>query len=447
MTRLVVSWTLAAAVLVPASLAAQRSRPDVIAPQIRDTAATRFRAERIATDVPELTLWSPSSTRFDQSDFATVFFSVDRDAYVAAFEVGTDGRVRVIYPRSPRDPLKVRGGGMQRVLAGSGFYPEGMGNQQVPYVFVLASFKPLNLAAFGTGKRWQYQLASSRSRSPELTISKISEMMFDEPDADVAADYLYFATRAQTRRALALMALDGCGGSGWNGLSFSDIGTDFFFRNYFIPMWDLYQPFGFFSSIGYASRSSLRCSRTFRRPQYATSTPGTFSPGTALAPGDSAAAPTPYRPPTRVDSVSGPKGAEPTRGPRREKADAEPRAVAERLDIAPPIIMADKYGIAPEPLSERRDKQFTRQRSTMERAERTERVVEARRAAMRGDDRPTRRETHSASSPSETSRGSSSPTASSAPAASAPSPAPAPAPSSHSGSTRTENSPKSAKDP
>ena len=393
MRRHVGTWSLLAGALIPAALAAQQARPDVLYNSQRDSASARHRWERAQVDLPQMSLWSPQSERFDQWDYAHVFFSVDRDAYVALFEVGTDGRVRIIYPRTPRDALLQRGGTTQRVLAGAGFYPDSPMSRQIPYVFAIASYKPFDLSEFGNGKRWRYQLTSSsaNARNPEHTIRSIATMMFDEEDPEITADYLYFATRSQVRQAYALRALDACSGSGWNSLSFSDIGTDIFFRQIFLPIWELYLPFGSFAN-NMLLGGPRNCGRA-RSWTYASSTGGPALPGQPTSPADSVI---PGRTPTRTDSISGPRGQLPGRAgePRRPKAEnSEPGTGVARM--APPVpVMAEDMGIhttatpVAEPLRERRDRQFESERR---RATRSEIMTEARRGNAEGNRAPERR--------------------------------------------------------
>lgn len=444
MRRHAITWKFLAATLVPAALVAQRQRPDVLAPQTRDTAALRFRAERVRAGLPELTLWAPPSDRFDRMDYAHVFFSVDRDAYVAVFEVGTDGRIRVIYPRSPRENLLVRAGAPQRVLAGAGFYPDGPGARQVPYVFAVASFRPFDLSEFGNGRRWQYQLASvgHQTKSPELTIRRVAELLFGESDAEIAADYLYFATGAQVRRASALRALDRCNGSAWDGVSFSDIGTDYFFSNYFVPLWELYVPFGgwsssFVGSYNGCAQRSLHARRTLAWANGAPATPAT--------PTEPAAEP--GVPGTRVDGESGPRGQEPERqtGPRRSKVDGDEGKGSVNGRVAPAApVMAEDMGIAPEPLRVRNDRRFETERDRMIRGEG---VADRRRRSAEGSyDQPSRRsrpESASGESPS-TSRGRASNGSSSA---STPVDAPSRSAATEPSSSGKRTSPRSAKEP
>lgn len=416
MIRLAGTGLLLAAIAMPSALIAQRSRPDVIAPQVRDTAFSRVRAERMSHDVPELNLWSPPYDRFDRSDFAQVFFSVDRDAYVALFEVGTDGRVRVIYPRAPKDQRMTAGGEVYRAMAGGGFYPDSPFARLVPYVFAIASFEPLDLREFGYGSRWRYQLAAggTRARNPEYTITSIAGVVLGSPDAPYAADYLYFATRAQVQRAYALRALDACYGLGWNSdISFADLGSDAFFRHYFIPMWDLYQPFGGFTmGIG---MPSARCGRQYTH--YAATTTRPYGGTRGASPG----APTPDVP--RTDSASGPRGVEPERrsSPRRGKLPMDTVDDARVGAVAPPVpVRAENVGIGAEPLRERQDREFQRERAA---AERREIMAERRRAASdEGFERPSRPE-RSAPEPREP-RAAEEPRPSAPPAAASPSPTP-----------------------
>jgi hypothetical protein len=401
------------ALLVPALLPAQ-VRPDVLAAPDRDTAALNYR-ERLSKArayAPQITLWSPNADRFDYSDLTPVFVSVDRNAYVAVFEVGTDGRVRVIHPRTPRENMLVQAGTMQRVLAGAGFYPDIPGSRVIPYVFALASVEPFDLSEFGQGSRWRYQYAAGAgSRSPEYAIRHVASMIFGQDDIFVSAEYLYFATRAQVRQVNALRALDSCGGLGWERLSYADIGSDFFFRNFFIPMWELYVPFSsFYNSVGFIRPD---CGRA-RYQTFATNFPTLPTPA---APTPS----TPVQPPAGGVDPQAPGEHTPAPRDKRDRRKAENSedernpGLARVAGISP---INTTTTAAPEPLRERRDyvqqRREEQARESLERRERWARESGPRTIRERAsDDRPS----SATSSP-----------ASSAPAPAAPAPAPAPRP-------------------
>ena len=241
--RIPAARPLVAALLLVSSVAGAQQRPDVVAssPVHERTRSRNF-------DVPELTLWSPNADRFDRSDYTTVYFQVDRPAHIGLFEVGSDGRVRVLFPRTPRDAALVEPNRAYRVLAGAGIYMTGGGRNQIPYVFAVASSAPLDFRKFGNGNRWQYQLASNRSDNPDYTIEQIANMVAADGDASVATDYVYFATRDQYRYVNALQN-GGCFG---NDYSISERGSDSYFRNFVVPLWGLIQPF-FGSGFSYYS--------------------------------------------------------------------------------------------------------------------------------------------------------------------------------------------------
>ena len=61
-------------------------------------------------DAPGIRVWISSRDLFHRGDRARVYYRTERDAFVTVLRVDTDGRVDVLYPRSPDDDNYAYGG-------------------------------------------------------------------------------------------------------------------------------------------------------------------------------------------------------------------------------------------------------------------------------------------------------------------------------------------------
>jgi len=77
-----------------------------------------------------------------------VYYRTSEDAHVAIFHVDTDGTVRLVFPRSPRENHRVLGGRDYRVLFPETSYWFVDDYPGIGYYFVLASPEPLDLSDF-----------------------------------------------------------------------------------------------------------------------------------------------------------------------------------------------------------------------------------------------------------------------------------------------------------
>lgn len=152
-----------------------------------------------AGDAPGLTVWTPaSSTGLVGGMGAGTYFSVDRDAYAAAFAVTRDGRLRVVWPASPGDDGVVRAGRSYSANASFAQYGTFMAGARnaVPYVFVIASDQRLDLSRFGSGSRWRYQVdLEDMGRWAEDALQTVAAAVLPDESASYAADFAFVPPR------------------------------------------------------------------------------------------------------------------------------------------------------------------------------------------------------------------------------------------------------------
>jgi len=147
-------------------------------------------------DAPRLSVWTPSAAL--GATTSATFFSVDRDAYAAAFAVTRDGRLRVVWPDSPKEDGLVRGGKTYSANASFAQYGSWVGGPRsaVPYVFVITSDQRLDLSRFGTGSRWAYQVnLEDVGAQAEDAVASVASVVLPAAEASYAADYAYIGPR------------------------------------------------------------------------------------------------------------------------------------------------------------------------------------------------------------------------------------------------------------
>lgn len=185
-----------------ARLAAQGVAVTVLAA----TAGAQQPVDSAVSSPPELTLWSPASANpLMNAGMSGYFISVERDAYLAAFEVGRDGRMRVLYPRSPKDDGRVKGRKAVSVMPWSyDLFGMSVSPTEVPYVVALASDRPIDLSRFGTGKSWQYRVRMDGAWQADVTMENVGRLVQSDPTQRFSGDYGYVAPRIPASTQLAL---------------------------------------------------------------------------------------------------------------------------------------------------------------------------------------------------------------------------------------------------
>jgi hypothetical protein len=104
---------------------------------------------------PGIRVWVSGGDLFHRGDRVRVYYRTERDAYVTIFRVDTDGRVQVLFPRTPSDENLGYGGATYEVSAfdrGDAFYVDD--DPGIGYVFGVASADPFDYGAVLSGGRW-----------------------------------------------------------------------------------------------------------------------------------------------------------------------------------------------------------------------------------------------------------------------------------------------------
>jgi len=123
--------------------------------------AHAFAASARHHDAPGIRVWISSQDLFRHGDRARVYYRTERDAFVTVLRVDTDGRIEMLFPRSPEDDNYAYGGttySVSRVGHNEAFVVNddpGMG-----YLFAVASDEPFDYHALLDGEGWDVRLAS-----------------------------------------------------------------------------------------------------------------------------------------------------------------------------------------------------------------------------------------------------------------------------------------------
>jgi hypothetical protein len=110
---------------------------------------------------PGIRVWVEGADLFHRGDRVRVYYRTERDAYVTIFRVDTDGRVQVLFPRSPEGENLGYAGATYAVSAfdrGDAFYVDD--DPGIGYIFGVASADPFDYGAVLSGGRWDVRAIS-----------------------------------------------------------------------------------------------------------------------------------------------------------------------------------------------------------------------------------------------------------------------------------------------
>jgi hypothetical protein len=104
-----------------------------------------------AQDGPEARIWLDRGEEpvFSRGESARLYYRASDDAFVAIFQIDTNGAVRLVFPRSPDEANLVRGGFDYRLLFPRSPFWQVDDDPGVGYFFMVASPRPLDFSAFG----------------------------------------------------------------------------------------------------------------------------------------------------------------------------------------------------------------------------------------------------------------------------------------------------------
>ncbi|MGZ9121330.1 MAG: hypothetical protein ACXW6A_20900, partial [Gemmatirosa sp.] len=197
-------------------------------------------------EAPALAVWTPERETGAAGTLSSgvTYFSSDRDAYAAAFTVTRDGRLRVVWPESPKDDGLVQAGKTYRANGNFAQYGSYMGGARnaVPYTFVLLSEQRLDLTRFGSGSKWKYQVnLEDLGRYAEDAIQTVASVVLPSAEAAYSADYAFIAPRLTGQAQLLSL---------YCGVRNSDARNYAYFRD----LWATFDPWD--SSLGAVSFAS-----------------------------------------------------------------------------------------------------------------------------------------------------------------------------------------------
>jgi hypothetical protein len=146
-------------------------------------------------DDPAIRLWINNSREFREGEEARVQVETERDGYLVVFNYDTEGRLRVLFPLSPRDDNFVHGGHKYEVRgrgdADASFIAEGEGEG---LVYAAVSEDPIRLDDMTVGGNWDYnRISLRRSRDPEAEITDFMQQAVTDRgfDYDVISYRVY----------------------------------------------------------------------------------------------------------------------------------------------------------------------------------------------------------------------------------------------------------------
>lgn len=131
----------------------------------------------------EVRVWLDRSgdVPLQRGERSRVYYRAAQDAYVALFRVDTDGVLRLLFPASPQEEHRLRGGRDYRLLfqgAGDWAVQEDPG---VGYFFILASPTPFDWGRFTlSAETGSWSLAATGvelKQDPHLAVSEISSVL------------------------------------------------------------------------------------------------------------------------------------------------------------------------------------------------------------------------------------------------------------------------------
>jgi hypothetical protein len=185
------AFAAASAIISIASLAHAQAEPRVYTPQFDNE------ARNAGNDVPRVQVWlDDESLRF--GDLIRPYAVTEPGAYLTVVRVTTDGELRVLYPREPRNQVRYRDGQFSNdrlPLNGDQAWTirEGSGNG---FVFAIASYYRFNYTYYSTnetGHRWSYARLANAGRygSPFEIVRRFVEEITEGSDS-YSMDYVMY---------------------------------------------------------------------------------------------------------------------------------------------------------------------------------------------------------------------------------------------------------------
>ncbi len=137
---------------------------------------------------PGIRIWTSNDNDvMRRGDRMRVFYRTEHDAYVTIFRVDTDGRIHILFPRTPDEENYGYGGATYTVSSagnGTAFYVDDYDG--VGYLFGVASSAPFNYDGLFDDGRWDLHLISDGRvhGDPLSSLEDLAQRMLPEGFAD-----------------------------------------------------------------------------------------------------------------------------------------------------------------------------------------------------------------------------------------------------------------------
>jgi hypothetical protein len=156
-------------------------------PPARVIPPSDHRPPAAASAAPRVSIWTDRDDPYARGEDAAVHLRVDEPSYVAVFQVDTDGRIRVLFPREPWTDTFVR---QERELevtgarVGRSFLVDD--DPGVGYLFALAATEPLDFRSITRGDSWDYRLIEGGriQGDPYVRLADLAARLAPEGDYD-----------------------------------------------------------------------------------------------------------------------------------------------------------------------------------------------------------------------------------------------------------------------
>ena len=140
----------------------------------------------------------------ERGERVRIYYRVDRNAHVAVFQIDSDGRTRLIFPRDPGQDTWVLGGRDYRLLHRRSTHWYVRDEPGVGYYFIVASPDPLDLSAFRYSRyedEWDLGFVANEVYSdPFVAMDEyVTAMIPDWEYAPYALDYAEYRVGADHR--------------------------------------------------------------------------------------------------------------------------------------------------------------------------------------------------------------------------------------------------------
>ena len=140
---------------------------------------------------PQIDLWLSGGSIVRRGEALRASYRSTDDGYVTIARIDTDGRISVLFPRSPYDDNWVEGGRTYRLYYGNdeaSFYADnypGLG-----YVFAVVSSQRLQLRRYSQASSWDYDaLGRTVHGDPYMAMRHFAQQLLYDVDDPYSLDY------------------------------------------------------------------------------------------------------------------------------------------------------------------------------------------------------------------------------------------------------------------